>query len=201
MELSPAAPLQAPLAAPHEARFELNYQDLREKAKLIAMHSDTQINNVVHPLALAAFIFIPAYVLWAPLLFPAPRAPGPVNWLRALGVILLPELIFAGLLFYVAFQVFKARRKQLAFSEQNRVVLDANGATLHTDGRALAVQWRALRRVVATTDYICLFLGAGEGFIVPRRAFNSDADWQRFVDFASQQWQRDRPTTPPIASV
>lgn len=189
----------SPVAAPLEARFQMNYRDLREKLKLAAMHSETRLNNTVHPLALAALIFAPAYALWAPILSPVLRAPGAWRWPGVLNM-LVPQLIFALSLFYMAGMLFKLRQKQRDFFESNSITLDTNGATRHTEDSANSVKWRGIRRVVATDEYLGLFVGAGEGFIVPRRAFNSDDDWQRFVNFARQQWQHTQPDVPPIAN-
>ena len=188
-----------PANAPLEARFQLNDQDLREKMKLAAMHTETRHNNAVNPLALLTLIFAPAYALWAPLLIPSLRAPSAAPLTVILNV-LVPQFIFAMVLFYLALVVFKARQKQRAFSEPNRVTLDTNGATQYITHRATSVQWRGIRRVVATNDTLGLLFGAGEGFIVPRRAFDSDDDWQRYVGFAQQHWQKTQSVLPPIAN-
>ena len=188
-----------PTAAPLEARFQLNYQDLRAKIKLATLHRDTRPTNAINPLVFMVFIFLPGYILWAPLLVPSLRASGVAHWPGVLHLI-VPQLVFAATLLYMALFMFKLRHVQRKFSEPNRVTLDEYSATRHTTNSANVVQWPGIRRVVTTDDYLGFFTGAGECFIVPRRAFESNEDWQRFVTFAREQWQRAQPTIAPIAN-
>lgn len=101
-------------AAPLEARFQLESRDQSEKLKLAAMHSETRFVSAIHPLALLGLIFAPAYVLWAPIIFPQLRAPGVAHWPGVLNVI-IPQSIFAVSLFYTAAVLIKRARNSAIF--------------------------------------------------------------------------------------
>ena len=182
-----------------EARFQLNALDLSALRKIAALHRDTRLNNAINPLVLLALLVSTAYALFAPIFDPTLRAPATTQWPGVLYFV-APFVVFDAALIYILVVISRARKEQRKFSEPNHVTLDRNGVTRHTENSAHTVQWRGIKRVAATDNHLCLLSGASAGFVVPRRAFESDDEWQRFINFARDHWEQTRPVPAPIAA-
>ena len=138
----------------------------------------------------------------------ANRAATPTARIGTNGVVNLDN-VFALLIPIGVFMVFwgllmlnnrNARGKNPMFAEPTFLTLDENAMTRKCGAYFNRIEWHGIARVIHSDAHLILMTSPIEGFIVPRRAFNSDADWQRFVDFARGQWQRAQPIIPPIAN-
>ena len=48
--------------------------------------------------------------------------------------------------------------------------------------------WSGLRRVIRSNDRLYLYISAGLAFILPKRAFTTDDDFDRWSEFAMAHW-------------
>lgn len=189
----------SPNAESLEARCQLNYRDVAALRRIASTHAETRSKNTINGLVFLVMTFSPIYVLYAPIFFPEMRAPATSSWPGVLNIA-IPLLVFAFGLFYIALIMMRARKDQQNFSKDICIALTETDVTSQTETSIQTVKWRGLLLVVATKDHLCLFTARNEGFVVPRRAFDSEGDWQRFADFALEHWQRTQPAVPPIAN-
>lgn len=117
------------------------------------------------------------------------------------GALLLPFVIFTVFYLVILNSNKKAQRARPAFQNPSTIALDARAMTQNYGAFTNIVEWRGFTQVIASEEHLGLFTSATDGYVVPRRAFESDEQWQRFVTFARQQWEKTRPVVPPIANV
>jgi hypothetical protein len=63
----------------------------------------------------------------------------------------------------------------------HKVAISASGISHASETSDSRTAWAAVERITETPRHIFLYVGAGLAHIVPRRAFSSEADAQRFV--------------------
>ncbi len=193
--------------APLEARFQLDAADYKA-FQALAKAGKPFIGKRQLASALAALfvlIFV-ASLLFHRMLASQPAAsPGNTTIGPTLDTIFLlfiplgAFLMFSGWLLRLYSN--KVSLRNIMFTEPTLVTLDESALTRQCGAFFSRAQWRGITRVIASDAHLILMISPNEGFIVPRRAFDDDASWQRFADFAQQQWQRAQPAAPPIANV
>jgi hypothetical protein len=52
--------------------------------------------------------------------------------------------------------------------------------------------WRGIRKIVRSKRYLLIYNTALSAYIIPRRAFASAEDWDRFYEFARHQFEMSR---------
>ena len=120
-------------------------------------------------------------------------------WASVLGMLI--PIVVVGVFWLVIVRVGKAEQsKSTAFVEESIMRLDRVSATNICGPYTNITQWHGLVCVASSETHIAFLTNVNSGYIVPRRAFNDDQSWQRFVDFAREQWQQSQPTVPPIAA-
>ena len=68
-------------------------------------------------------------------------------------------------------------------SGDTTIVVDTKGVNSTSAGVELQIPWDKVLDVVAAKEHLFLMFGRLTGVIVPRRAFDDDADAQRFAEF------------------
>jgi hypothetical protein len=74
---------------------------------------------------------------------------------------------------------------QIAFKAQTRVLEVDNQGISTTIGKRSGVRsWAQIRSVIETSDHVIVQSRTGNAFLIPKRAFGSDAQRGAFVHFA-----------------
>ena len=112
----------------------------------------------------------------------------------------LPWLFFAGIwVIFVPFSLRRSMRKKVAKlileSQDNRVTgkhklsLTPDAVTDKTGSGKTKTKWRDVRKLVATNQYLYIYISDTLAHIVPRRAFASEAEFREFVDSAMRYYK------------
>ena len=193
-------------ATPLEARFQLTADDSKAFQTLGKAAGGNAAQRLLRSM-LALFVLL----LVASLVFSselnrrptrAASAPTGSSWMSVLGL-LIPVVIFAVFWFFITQASKKEAAKSVGFVEPTTMRLDAGGTTHVCGAYTNITQWRGIERIASNETHIAFFHDANQGYLVPRRAFESDQSWQRFVDFARERWEASRPIAspaPPIAA-
>ncbi len=121
------------------------------------------------------------------------------NVASILGLV-LPLIVFGAFWTFLIVNQKRAQKAMPAWNEPSTITLDETSVTQQAGAFSNRIEWRGFQKVVATGDHLCLFTTDNDGFVVPRRAFDCDDAWQRYVNFARQHWQKTQPAIPPIAN-
>ena len=190
-------------AAPLEARYQLNADDNKAFQTLAKKGVSNAPQKLIRSmLALFALLLVASVTFRASLNrnSPRPARPSNSNPLTTLIPLALPIIVFTGFYFVILQSNKKAALKRAAFVEPTAMRL-AESAVTHVCGPYTNItQWRGIARVISDEKHIIFMVEPERGYIVPRRAFEDDESWQRFIRFASENWQKTQPTVPPIAN-
>lgn len=135
-------------------------------------------------------------------------------WLGLPGVLLLAAIPLAwfSLIFSVVFAIFGIvilatwpRRYRAAVSGNARRMYSAgenrglkevqtlilSPEAIHTKNplEEITRKWAVVERMEGTDDYFYIFISSISAYIIPRRVFASDDDYQEFVDTAHKYWR------------
>lgn len=194
----------SPADAPLEARFQLNKDDVKASQALAKQGTNAlTLQRLVRALlALFALVFV-ASVVFHRMLASRAATPGESEIIGAgldkIFALLIPIGLFMVIWGLLMLKSKNALSKNPMLREPTLITLEENALTRHCGAFFNRIEWHGIARVIASDAHLILMISPTEGFIVPRRAFDSGADWQRFIDFARQQWQRAQPIVPPIA--
>jgi hypothetical protein len=140
--------------------------------------------------------FFPVWLAWHNLTGPPapPEAPPPPvdKWAA---VLIITAFAIAILLVVVAVRVWvrpyllallvklslkdpENRKRMLGW---RRIVIGPEGLSMRGEGIDSTVKWTAIQRIPVTREHAFLYMTTTNAFIVPRRAFASDADFRDFV--------------------
>jgi len=98
----------------------------------------------------------------------------------------LEHAIYVSLFSLIFFVLFP----QVKFKPQLRTLtVDENGIKTMIGHKSGTVSWSEIIEIEDTSEYISIIRKTLNAFVVPRRAFQSDADRNQFLD-AIQQWQQ-----------
>jgi len=107
-------------------------------------------------------------------------------------------LFFVGL---VRFQVNRNAAKMKMFNAASQTQLSDEGVANAYSVTRNFWGWADVVGVKSGPAHILLYASATTFVIAPRRAFESEADFERFAEFARTHWQASRPAVPPIAAL
>lgn len=131
----------------------------------------------------------------------APSASSPLFSVLSL---FLPMLLFAGFWLFLITASKKANKKSPILQHPSTVTLSNEELRVEFASTAVTNRWAGVSRVENTPSHLFLFTQPADGFIVPRRAFNSDEEFEQFCGFARQKSEAAKPPAPqmpPIAQV
>lgn len=79
--------------------------------------------------------------------------------------------------------------------------LREEGVLVQNDGAAAVREWRSIREIVVTHEWVVLELSTAQALVVPRSGFATPAAAQKFASVARELWEaaRNRVTDPPTA--
>ena len=118
--------------------------------------------------------------------------------------ILIPLGIFLAIF---AFLIWKARKTQtqgLMFRHETQTEFSIENVINSYSVTSLNVGWRDVVKVNKSATHLLIYVTQTTMIIVPRRAFENDADFENFGNFAFSQWQNALPaptSAPPIAAI
>lgn len=126
------------------------------------------VNFALLPLCLTAFCSLAGFGIWQCLLFGAVSA-----------AVWVPFLLWLA-----RWQTARNARKRRAVLDKQTVSLSAKGVRqVNTQADSL-IWWTALLEVGESTTQIMFFTDANRAYLVPKRAFSSQAEAQAFLDKA-----------------
>lgn len=101
--------------------------------------------------------------------------------------------IYAGLFYFVfliglcpLFSYFRTRRQGLL--GPNRFSFNDGGVRVESPKADSLVFWPTFKRVVFTKQRLFLFVTPASAFILPRRAFDNQAEFERWVEILRDHW-------------
>ena len=81
------------------------------------------------------------------------------------------------------------RAKRRGFLGPVQISISERGVSIESHKIDSLVRWPAIRRVRRFQNRLFLFLTATSAFVVPRRAFQSDTEFETFADEADKCWR------------
>ena len=191
-------------SAPLEAHFQLDRDDAKAfelLAKGETGASGGGAQRLIRSLLVLVVMLVVASFVFRSRVAPAPAriAPAPPGMTLASALSLLVPLVIFGAFWFFIIQSNKNQvANRSAFAEPSLVRLDDTGLTNVCGAFSNIIEWRGFTSVVASGEHLALYTGPNQGYIVPRRAFDSDAAWQGFVDFARRSWEGTNPFSRPV---
>ena len=82
-------------------------------------------------------------------------------------------------------------RRSPLYSAQSLALRDG-GLFVDSAKYKTEIAWRGIVDVRRSADRIFFFMGKRLAYIVPRRAFDSDADFENFASVGEQRWRQAR---------
>jgi len=112
----------------------------------------------------------------------------------------LPWLVFAGIwVLFVPFSLRRGMRKRVAkmvLESQNdgivgkhRLSLTSKAMTDKTDSGKTKTRWAEVRRIVATNQYVFIYIDANVAHIVPKRAFPDESKYKEFIKTVMRHYE------------
>ena len=116
-------------------------------------------------------------------------------------LIRMPDMLAVGLaallaICCTAFLDWKRKRRMRRVPER---ILGARMARIGPDGlfgrfprREVLTYWKAITEITEDQDYLFFFTGPSNAYVIPKRAFASAADLDRFRESANSYWSAGR---------
>jgi hypothetical protein len=185
--------VEAHSPAQAELEYALNFDDLVALQAYLDARNRSFRNEALRLLIYFALLLTVAGV--ATLSTPAGRfqngAPTVTGILALVGGCFLLSLLGFGCAYLSAGRERRARvRKLLRLPEVARALeprqlrVAPDGVTTIDPLGAATSRWGAVREIATTNEHTFLITGEAGGFVVPRRAFRDEADFQAFVELA-----------------
>ena len=102
---------------------------------------------------------------------------------------LLLLLLFITIVAAIILVTMISRRNKTIYCERNLTVSDEAFATESQYGKS-ETRWPMVQKLARTWNHIFMYLNQESAIIVPRRAFESFAQWVAFYDFCKQKTTR-----------
>jgi hypothetical protein len=110
---------------------------------------------------------------------------------RILTVFLADCIAFAALMALVALvyvlDLMSPRNKTVL--TEHRLALDQDSLTHESQYGRSEMKWTIVQRLVRTKKCLFLYIIQNTAFLVPRRAFRDDAEWEAFYEYCKQRSQ------------
>ena len=191
------------------AHFQLEAADVQAFQRYASGDKGKQLSPVQTLLALLAGVVIMGFFFY--LTLPKSPATRPIRAASNAGSplfsvlsLFLPMLLFTGFWLFLISASKKANKKSPILQHPSTVTLSNEELRVEFASTAVTNRWTGVSRVENTATHLFLFTQPADGFIVPRRAFNNDEEFEQFCGFARQKSEAARPPapeTPPIARV
>ena len=102
--------------------------------------------------------------------------------------------------FVLIFKANRAASKLKLFDVPSQTQISAQGVSNSYSVTRMFWGWADVNNVKIGPTHLLIYASANTFVIVPRRAFQSDAEYEHFADFAQAQWSSAQPAVPPIAA-
>ena len=112
---------------------------------------------------------------------------------------LIPAALFLLLTAILVAKANRAATKLKMFNAPSRTQLSAQGVENAYSVTRMFWGWADVVGMKVGPTHLLIYASANTFVIVPRRALQSDADYERFAEFAQAQWRNAQPAVPPIA--
>ena len=129
---------------------------------------------------------------------PVPSSGRPL--LSVLGLV-LPLVVFGAFWIFFIVANKKARANSRALQRECTVSLSEDDFRVEFGPTTIINRWPGVLRVGDTREHLFVFTQSSDGFVVPRRAFASDEEFERFFEFAHTRCEAAKPLVPPLARV
>jgi hypothetical protein len=100
----------------------------------------------------------------------------------------LPFTLFPWLTRRYARHVFRGDRNR-AMLGARRLRISRVGLSDSSELLKTSAKWAAVERIETNAGYAYLYIGAAQAYVIPRRAFNDDAQFLAFVELARRYWR------------
>ena len=95
---------------------------------------------------------------------------------------LIPIILVAAIIgLFIFFTVLSRKNKTLLMEQV--ITLDENFLVCQSEYARSEVKWEAVQRVVCTRNHLFLYLSAQGAMLIPKRAFDSKEQRDKFVEF------------------
>jgi hypothetical protein len=175
-----------------EIEFEITLDDLVAFNVYHNRHSKPGKRN---RLILSGFLTLAALASMSSILLPDPDSP--IVWNASSITLSLLPILFMAALFGLAlspgvrrWQTKRALKRLLSEGKSKRLVgarrltLTSTGVTHRTAVTEAETKWSAVEKLVETDQHLFIYTSPVEAFIVPRRAFVDEAQYQEFAGTA-----------------
>lgn len=98
-------------------------------------------------------------------------------------VFIIPHF-FALCVYPIFFEIYK--RNLIPLLKTAEVQFEDKEVHIATETSESAIQWKAFIKYSKTTRYVFLYINPKMAYIVPRRVFVSDTQWQEFVELVKK---------------
>jgi hypothetical protein len=108
-------------------------------------------------------------------------------------LLLGPPLFIAVALAHIKWRTGRLSKRMLAegrnsgFYGQCALSLDEHGIRESKENGESMRKWSAVEKVITTKAHLFVYTSGVEGFVIPRRAFGSESDFEQFVRFVAKQ--------------
>ncbi len=191
------------------AHFQLEGSDVQAFQRYASGDKGKQLSPMQTLLALFAGVVIMGFFFYlslpkSPATRPIRATPSASSPLFSVLSLFLPMLFFVGFWLFLISAGKKSNKKSPILQHPSTFTLSNEELRVEFDSTTVTNRWAGVSRVENTAIHLFLFTQPADGFIVPRRAFNSDDEFVRFCEFAHQKSEAAKPLapeTPPIARV
>lgn len=112
----------------------------------------------------------------------------------------LPLLFFAGIwVIFVPYSLRRSMKKKVArmvlenqdggITGRHKLSLKSDAVTDQAGSGKTKTRWADVHKLVATNSYLYIYIGDTSAHIVPKRAFESEAEFRKFVDTAMRYYK------------
>jgi len=105
-----------------------------------------------------------------------------VDWVTRVGVAV--GFVFLLVVFYRRRQGFTVVNEAAVASDRHRLAIGPEGVRHACRTGEALTRWLAVAKVGVTTEHVFLFIGPGNAYVVPRRAFADASAFENFVHLA-----------------
>lgn len=128
-----------------------------------------------------------ALVIWSTMKCMPDEFPAVVKWAVCIVVAAGLALVFLTV-FAITMVIGVFSRMNSTFLTEHTLAIAPEGLVEETEFNRSEYKWSAVQKVVGSRKHLFIYVSAGSAHIVPRRAFDSDAEWEQFHEKLRQLW-------------
>ena len=91
-----------------------------------------------------------------------------------------------------------ASKLNKAFFTEHTITIDEGGLTEETVFNRSEYKWAGIQKIIITNGYVFAFVSQHAAHVIPRRAFESQAEWDDFVAKLKAFKDHSRLSSPPL---